>query len=260
MTDLIVASDGARIAFDLLGDSDALPIVLVHSLGCDHQMWDHQLGELARTHRVVALDLRGHGKSDAPDADYTLDRLSTDVLEVADGLGIESFDYCGLSVGGLIGLWLGLNARSRVRSLTLCNTGAKISETERWNERIELARTRGMEPLVDAVIDRWFTPDFVDAQPQVVEQYRFRLLETDPKGYAGCCAAIRDADLRDDVHAIATRTLIVAGTRDIATPPELSELMATQIQGSTLTLLEAGHLSNIEQPEAFTDALTRFLT
>ena len=144
MTDLIVASDGARIAFDLLGDSDALPIVLVHSLGCDHQMWDHQLGELARTHRVVALDLRGHGKSDAPDADYTLDRLSTDVLEVADGLGIESFDYCGLSVGGLIGLWLGLNARSRVRSLTLCNTGAKISETERWNERIELARTRGM--------------------------------------------------------------------------------------------------------------------
>jgi 3-oxoadipate enol-lactonase len=260
VTDSIVSSDGARIAFDLLGDSDAMPIVLVHSLGCDHQMWDHQLGELARTHRVVALDLRGHGKSDAPDADYTLDRLGNDVIEVADGLGIDSFDYCGLSVGGLIGLWLGLNAGARVRSLTLCNTGAKISEIERWNERIEVARTRGMEPLVDAVIDRWFTPEFVDDQPQVVEQYRFRLLETDPKGYAGCCAAIRGADLRHDVHAIATRTLIVAGTRDVATPPELSELLANQITGSTLTLLEAGHLSNLEQPEAFTDALTHFLT
>lgn len=259
MTESIVASDGARIAFDLLGDAGRPPIVLVHSLGCDHHMWDHQLGELARTHRVVALDLRGHGDSDAPDTDYTLDRLGNDVVEVVDGLGIDGFDFCGLSIGGLIGLWLGLNAGTRLRSLTLCNTGAKISEIERWNERIEVARSHGMEPLVDAVIDRWFTPEFVDAQPQVVEQYRFRLLETDPKGYAGCCAAIRGADLRDDVHAITTRTSIVAGTRDVATPPELSELLATQIKGSALTLLEAGHLSNVEHPQAFTDALTSFL-
>ncbi len=259
MTQSIAVTDGANIAFEALGHDGAPPLVLVHSLGCDHSMWDHQLGELARTHRVVALDIRGHGKSDAPDADYTLDRLGRDVVDVIDELGIDTFDYCGLSVGGLIGQWLGLNVASRLRSLTLCNTGAKISEIERWNERIEVARSQGMAPLVDAVIDRWFTSEFVDAQPQDVEQFRFGLVETDPRGYAGCCAAIRDADLRDDVHAITTRTLLIAGTRDIATPPELSVFLNTQIEGSCLTLLEAGHLSNVEQPQAFTEALTQFL-
>ena len=259
MTQSIVVSDGTRIAFDVLGDGGAPPIVLVHSLGCTHHMWDHQLGELARSHRVVAMDVRGHGHSDAPDADYTLDRLGTDVIDVVEGLGIQSFDYCGLSIGGLVGLWLGLNAANRLRSLTLCNTGAKISETERWNERIDVARTQGMEPLVDAVIDRWFSSDFVEAKPQEIEQFRFGLLDTDPLGYAGCCAAIRGADLRDDVHAISTRTLIIAGARDIATPPELSELLKSQIKESSLALLEAGHLSNVEQPQAFTDTLTHFL-
>ncbi len=181
------------------------------------------------------------------------------MIDVADALGIDRFDYCGLSIGGLIGQWLGLHAAARLRSLTLCNTGAKISDVERWNERIDVARTTGMAALVDAVIDRWFTPEFADAHPEDIEGFRSQLLATDPLGYAGCCAAIRGADLRDDVHGIVTRTLLVAGTRDIATPPELTDDLHAQIEGSHVVSLEAGHLSNVEQPDAFTDALTRFL-
>ena len=257
MTDAIVVTDKVRIAYDDRGQGS--PLMLVHSLGCDHHMWDHQLGVLSAARRVVAIDLRGHGESDASAGDYTLERLGRDVVDVADDLGIERFDYCGLSIGGLIGQWLGLHAGGRVRTLTLCNTGAKISEVERWNERIEVARTQGMGPLVDAVIERWFTEEFVDEHPEEIERFRTQLLETDPEGYAGCCAAIRGADLRDEIHTIGARTLLVAGTRDIATPPELAEFLHSQIEDSSLVTLEAGHLSNVEQPDAFTDAITRFL-
>jgi len=260
VTESLAVSDGAQIAFDVRGKESAPPLVLVHSLGCDHHMWDHQTGTLSQTHRVVALDIRGHGASDAPGGDYTLERLGRDVVDVADGLGLEAFDYCGLSIGGLIGLWLGLHTGGRLRSLTLCNTGAKISEAERWNERIEIASTAGMPALVDGVIERWFTADYVDAHPEEIERARAQLLVTDPGGYAGCCAAIRDADLREEVHAITTRTLIVAGTHDVATPVELSDFLHAQLTQSALTLLDAGHLSNVEQPDAFTAAITEFLS
>jgi 3-oxoadipate enol-lactonase len=259
VTEALAVSDGAEIAFDVRGDGSAPPLVLVHSLGCDHHMWDHQVGMLSQTHRVVALDIRGHGASEAPLGDYTLERLARDVLDVADGLGIGTFDYCGLSVGGLVGQWLGINAADRVRSLTLCNTGARISDAARWNERIDIAQGVGMTGLVDGVIERWFAPDYADAHPDEIERARAQLLVTDPEGYAGCCAAIRDADLREAVHVIATRTLIVAGTRDVATPVELSDYLHTRISGSELTLLEAGHLSNVEQPDAFAAAVTGFL-
>ena len=260
MTGSLAVSDGVQIAFDVRGDESAPPLVLVHSLGCDHHMWDHQAGPLSQTHRVVALDIRGHGASDAPRGEYTLERLGRDVVDVVDGLGIEAFDYCGLSVGGLVGLWLGLHTGSRLRSLTLCNTGAKISEAERWNDRIEVAGTAGMPALVEGVIERWFTSEYADAHPEEIERARAQLLVTDPGGYAGCCAAIRDADLRQEVHAITTRALIVAGTRDVATPVELSDFLHAQLTRSTLTLLEAGHLSNVEQPDAFTAAITQFLS
>ncbi|HMK12454.1 MAG TPA: 3-oxoadipate enol-lactonase [Acidimicrobiales bacterium] len=259
MTETVNVSDGTHIAYAEVGDEHAPPLVLVHSLGCDHHMWDPQIEDFAQTHRVIAIDIRGHGASDAPDDDYTLDRLGLDVIDLVDWLGVDGFDYCGLSVGGLVGQWLGLNAGTRLRSLTLCNTGAKISERARWDERIEIARSEGMGPLVDAVIERWFKPEYVAAHPDEIDDARTTLHSTDPLGYAGCCAAIRGADLRADVHAIVTRTLIVAGTSDIATPPELSTFLNDEIKGSELVLLDAGHLSNVEQPAAFLDAVTRFL-
>ena len=223
-------------------------------------MWDHQVGTLSQTHLVVALDIRGHGASDAPRGDYTLERLGRDVVDVVDGARRR-----GVRLLRAVHRWAHrpvarTSPGGRLRSLTLCNTGAKISDVERWNERIELAGAAGMSALVDAVIERWFTPEYVDAHPEEIERARAQLLVTDPGGYAGCCAAIRDADLRDDVHAITTRTLVVAGTRDVATPVELSDFLHAQIKDSALALLEAGHLSNVEQPDAFTAAITEFLS
>jgi 3-oxoadipate enol-lactonase len=222
-------------------------------------MWQAQVDALSPTYRVVAVDIRGHGRSEVSDGDYTLDQLGQDVIDVADALALDTFHYCGLSIGGLIGQWLGLNAADRLRSLTLCNTGAKISEVDRWNERIEVARTQGMPALVDAVIERWFTPGFTTGHPDDIASARTWLLETDPAGYAGCCAAIRGADLRDDVQAITTPTLVIGGTGDVATPPEQSEFLHEQIKGSQLTLLDAGHLSNLEREAEFTAALLGFL-
>jgi 3-oxoadipate enol-lactonase len=247
------------LAHDDVGGRDAPPVILVHSLGCDRRMWRAQVEALSATFRVIAVDIRGHGVSAVSDGDYTLEQLGRDVIDVADALALDTFHYCGLSIGGLIGQWLGLNAADRLRSLTLCNTGAKISEVERWNERIEVARTQGMAALVDAVIERWFTPAFIANHPDDIAGARQWLLETDAGGYAGCCAAIRGADLRDEVLAVTTRTLVIGGTGDVATPPEQSEFLHEQIKGSQLKLLDAGHLSNIEQEADFTDALLEFL-
>jgi 3-oxoadipate enol-lactonase len=247
------------LGHDDIGGRDAPPVILVHSLGCDRRMWRAQVDALSSSFRVIAVDIRGHGRSAVPDGDYRLEQLGRDVIEVADLLTLDTFHYCGLSIGGLIGQWLGLNAAARLRSLTLCNTGAKISELERWNERIEVARTQGMAALVDAVIERWFTPAFIASHPDDIARARTWLLETDAEGYAGCCAAIRGADLRDEVRAITARTLVVGGTGDVATPPEQSEYLHEQIAGSELRLLAAGHLSNIEQEAEFTEALLGFL-
>jgi 3-oxoadipate enol-lactonase len=247
------------LAHDDVGSRDAPPLILVHSLGCDRRMWEPQIQPLSKKFRVIAVDIRGHGRSDVPAGDYTLEQLGRDVVDIADALSLDTFHYCGLSIGGLIGQWLGLNAGTRLRSLTLCNTGAKISEVERWNERIDIARTQGMPALVDAVIDRWFTPAFIAAHPDAIERARRWLLATDAGGYAGCCAAIRGADLRDEVGAITTRTLVIGGTGDVATPPEQSAFLHAQIKGSDLKLLDAGHLSNVEQRDEFTEALLGFL-
>jgi 3-oxoadipate enol-lactonase len=248
------------LAYDDIGDRDAPAVILVHSLGCDQRMWQAQVDALSPSFRMIAVDIRGHGRSEVPDGDYTLEQLGRDIVDVAGALSLETFHYCGLSIGGLIGQWLGLNASAHLRSLTLCNTGAKISEEERWNERIEVARTQGMPALVDAVIERWFTPAFIASHPDDIERARAWLLETDGGGYAGCCAAIRGADLREEVRAITTRTLVIGGTGDVATPPEQSEFLHEQIAASELTLLDAGHLSNIEQEAEFTEALLSFLT
>jgi 3-oxoadipate enol-lactonase len=223
-------------------------------------MWRTQVEALAPQFRVIAVDIRGHGRSEVPKGDYTLDELGRDIVDVADALSLDTFHYCGLSIGGLIGQWLGLHAAPRLRSLTLANTGAKISEVERWNERIEVARTQGMPALVDAVIDRWFTPEFITGSPDDIAAARTWLLETDAEGYAGCCAAIRGADLRNEVKSIDTPTLVIGGTGDVATPPEQSEFLHEQIKDSRLKLLAAGHLSNIEKDVEFTESLLGFVS
>jgi len=221
-------------------------------------MWAPQRAALAHSHRVLSYDTRGHGRSDAPPGDYTIERLATDALEVLDAYGVERASFCGVSMGGMVGQWLGAYARERIAHLVLANTAACMGPAASWNQRIACVRREGMGAIADAVVERWFTSGFDD---DVVRRTRVQLLATSAVGYVGCCAAIRDLDLRASAAAIAARTLIIAGSRDPATPLQRSlELAEAMARRPAMLVLEAAHLSNLEQPAAFNRALHEFLS
>jgi len=253
------AADGASIHYEVSGNPDGPWLVLSNSLGTNLHMWDAQAEAFGRDFHVLRYDTRGHGRSDAPEADYSFEQLGGDVLAVMDAAGARTASFCGLSMGGVTGMWLGIYAADRFDRLVLCNTGAKIGDAETWQERISATRTSGTEPIADAVVDRWFTQRFQSAAPEAVARIRAMILETPGRGYAGCCAALRDCDLRAAITAIRLPTLIVAGTQDPATPVALSRDMEAAISGSTVVELDAAHLSNIEQESAFNSAVSAFL-
>lgn len=256
MSPRLVASDGTNIGFEVAGNSSGEGLIFLHSLGSDRNQWTPQIDALSNDYRILKVDTRGHGTSDAPKGDYTMARLATDIIELADAADLKSFHLCGLSLGGMMAQWIGIHHPDRLRSLTLANTGAKIGTPDTWNERVTTARTEGMAPLVEPALTRWFLPDFCDANPAIIEPMRATLSATDPIGYSGACAALRDADLRGDVPKITARTLVIASTDDPATPPTDLEFLHGSIAGSTYRLLKnAAHISNIEVADQFTTAL-----
>lgn len=256
MSTRLVTSDGTRIGFELTGNPEGPPLIFLHSLGSARSQWQPQVDALAATHHMLLVDTRGHGTSDAPAGDYTLAQLATDVLELADMVGFGTFHLCGLSLGGMMGQWIAIHHGDRLRSLTLANTAAKISTVEAWDDRATMARTQGLTPLIDAVLARWFTPNFAERDPERFTSIRGTLAATAPNGYAGCCAALRDADLRAEVPQVSARTLLIAGAHDPATPPTDLAFLHANISGSHMHLIEgASHISNIEAAEEFTAAL-----
>lgn len=246
--------DGCQIKHRFDGPDDAPVVMLSHSLGANMAMWDQQLAALTARYRVLRYDLRGHGGSDGPVGAYSLDRLGRDVIELLDALAIDRIHFVGLSLGGMIGQWLGVRAPERLTSLVLANTSAYMGPPSAWDDRIVAVRTSGMAAMRDAVLARWFTPDFTDtaAIGAMIET-------TDPHGYAGCCAAIRDMDLRRLGSLIAAPTLIIGGLRDPATPPDNARALNAEIEGSQLVLLNGAHLSNIECAAEFNNVLLGFL-
>ncbi len=259
---MIDAGD-ARLHYRVDGDDAAPPLVLSNSLGTDFDMWALQMPLLAAHFRVIRYDTRGHGRSSVPPGPYTLEQLGRDVVALLDHLQIDRAHFCGLSMGGLTGLWLAVHAPSRIDRLVLANTGAKIGTAEMWNGRIDVLAPRGAEPLpadlVEAVVERWFTPRHRALSPTTVDPVRRMLTETSSAGYAANCAAIRDADLRTDLAAIDRPTLVVAGAHDPSTPPALGRAIADAVPSARYVELDAAHLSNIEQAGAFNAALLGFL-
>jgi 3-oxoadipate enol-lactonase len=251
--------DGCSIAWRMDGPPDAPVLVLSNSLGTAMPMWDEQVPALGERFRLLRYDTRGHGASSVMPGDYSLDRLGRDVIELMDGLGIEAAHFCGLSLGGMTGQWLGVHAPGRIDRLVIANSSSYMGPPESWQQRMNLVRGQGMAAIAQAVLDRWFTPGFAASDTAGLARTREQLLATSPDGYAGCCAAIRDMDLHPIVHLIGQPTLVIAGTMDPATPPDHAERIATAIAGAQLLSLEAAHLSNIEQPEGFTRALLHFL-
>jgi 3-oxoadipate enol-lactonase len=250
---------GARIHYEIEGPEDGPVLLLSNSLGTDLGMWSPQIPSLAARYRVLRYDSRGHGRSEAPEGPYIIDMLGQDAVAVLDAAGVKRALFCGLSKGGMVGQWLGVNAPNRVGRLVLANTAAFIGAPEVWNQRIETVRAQGMAAIVPGVIDRWFTKPFQERAPDSVARIRDMLLATDPEGYAACCAAVRDMDQRQTIGAIRVPTLVIAGRHDLATSPEQGRLIADTIPGARFLELDAAHLSNIEAEAAFTRALLEFL-
>lgn len=256
-----LVGDGCRLAYRLDGPADAPVVVLSNSLGTALEMWTPQLPALAGRFRVLRYDGRGHGDSDAPPGGYSLDRLGRDVLELLDGLGLDRVHFCGLSLGGMLGQWLAVRAPERIDRLVLANTAAYMGPPAGWQERIDTVLRDGMGAVAEATLGRWFTAAFRERAPEVVAGVRGRFLATSVTGYAGCCAAIRDMDLRPTAPLIARPSLLVAGTADPSTPPERSDEIARAMRADArVVLLEAAHLSNVEQPREFSRAVLHFLS
>lgn len=248
--------------YQLEGPAGAPVLVLSNSLGTDLGMWAAQMPAFTQHFRVLRYDTRGHGQSLVTPGSYSIEQLGRDVLALLDALDIPQASFCGLSMGGLIGQWLAINAPARIQRLVLCNTAAKIGSPEVWNPRIDTVLAGGaqaMRDLRDASISRWFTPAFAAAEPARVEPIVGMLAQTSPAGYAASCAAVRDADFREQLGSIAAPTLIVCGSGDPVTTPEHGRFMAERIAGARLVEFHAAHLSNVEAGEAFSRAVVDFL-
>jgi 3-oxoadipate enol-lactonase len=253
-------NDGARFYYQLEGREDAPVLVLSNSLGTNLDMWAPQMPALLQHFRVLRHDARGHGRSDVTPGPYAIAQLGEDVLALMDHLKIDRAHFCGLSMGGMIGMWLGAHHAARIDRLVLCNTAAKIGTPDTWNPRIAKVDAEGMASVVDTVLDRWFTPGFRQRAPEQVGVVRDMLLNTAPAGYGANCAAVRDMDLRADIASIGVPTLVIAGTHDGSTPAADGRAVADAIPGARYVELDAAHLSNWEQSEQFTQALLGFLT
>lgn len=253
----------AELNYRLDGPVDAPVLVLSNSLGTHLEMWDAQVPAFSKQFRVLRYDTRGHGGSSVTPGPYSVEQLGRDVLALADALGIDRFAFCGLSMGGLIGQWLAINAGERLTRLVICNTGAKIGIDEVWNDRIDTVLKGGeqaMRNMRDASISRWFTPAFAEQQPEQASRITQMIASTSPEGYAANCAAVRDADYREQLGAIKVPTLIVCGSKDPVTMPENGRFIEARIADARLIELEAAHLSNVETGGEFTRPVLDFLS
>jgi 3-oxoadipate enol-lactonase len=247
------------VHYEVAGPDDAPVLVLSNSLGSTTAMWDPQVPTLAERLRVVSYDHRGHGDSPVPPGPYELADLGADALRLLDHLGVERAHWCGLSLGGMVGMWLAINAPERIDRLVLCCTSARLGPPEMWADRAATVRAEGVEAIADAGIGRWLTPGFIEREPEVAAEVRAMLAATPAEGYAACCGAIEHMDLVPELGAIRAPTLVVAGAQDPATPPEHGARIVAGVPRARLELVDAAHLATIEQPAAMTDLIAGHL-
>ena len=244
----------------LEGPEDAPVVVFSNSLGTTGLMWDAQAAALTEHVRVLRYAARGHGGSPAPPGPYSLADLAGDVVALLDRFELERVSFCGLSIGGMIGMWLGVNVPDRIDRLAICCTAMHLPPAEMWTERAALVRKEGMEAVIDATIERWFTPEFPKRNPEVVDRIRETFLRTDPEGYAGHCEALAEADMRGELGTIRAPTLVIGGEDDPVGTPERIAAIAGEVPGSRLVMLpETRHLAAVERADAVTRELEQHL-
>ncbi len=257
-----IAANGISFNYWLEGPANAPVVMLSSSLATNLSMWDPQVPTFTSRYRVLRYDMRGHGETDAPEGAYTLHLLADDVRALLRALGIARTHFVGLSIGGMIGQTLGLESPQILQSLVVCDTTSRMPPESRgmWEERIQVARTQGMEPHVETTINRWFTDPFRKAHPEAVDPIRAMIRQTKPTGYIGCCHAIMSLNFTDRLHEIAVPTLVVVGEDDPSAPVAAARTIHERIKGSELAILKsASHISNVEQPDAFNRSVLSFL-
>ncbi len=254
-----VTVDNARLYYRLEGNNDRPALILAHSLGVDHGLWDLQMPDLLPHFRVIRYDSRGHGASDAPPGGYSIELLARDVLGLAAALGIDKFAFCGLSLGGGVGQWLGAKASHRLTRLVLANTSPRM-DAALFESRRKTALESGTAAIVDIGMQRFFSQATLARRDPRANSVRNTVLSTNPAGYAGCCAAIRDMDHTAMLREIRVPTLVIVGDHDLSTPWEgHGEVLAREIPEARVVRLPATHLSNLERPRSFNAALLDFL-
>ena len=251
-------NEDLRIHYELSGRSGGKTLVLSNSLGSNLHMWDRIAPLCERKYRLLRYDTRGHGLSSTPPGPYTIAQLAGDLLFLLDNLGIERAHFCGLSLGGLVAMQIGIHAPERVDQLILANTAARIGNREMWEQRIAAVESSGMAPLATAVLGRWFTPSYCSGHPQEMEMIREMIAATGVMGYAACCGVLRDTDLRNEVASIDAQCLVIAGSHDPATPPSDGRSLHSLLSDAEYLELDTSHLSAWERPMDFAGAVLAF--
>ena len=252
VTEHVATTRDGSLYYRVEGPDDGPAVLLINSLATRLELWDHQAAELTKHARLIRYDARGHGRSSVPSGEYTLEQLGRDALAVLDAADVSSAAVGGISLGGLTALWLGVHAPERVSALLVANTAARVGTVERWVERAALVRSKGLAAVAELTMGNWFTEEFRTRERATVERFRSMVASCPPDGYVGCCAALREADVREEIAAIRVPTLVVAGTRDPSTPLEQTQMIADRVPGARLVTFDCAHLSNVERASEFT--------
>ncbi len=249
----------AQLYYEWSGPEHAAVLVLSNSLGTTHRMWDPQVAAFTKHFRLLRYDTRGHGQSSVTPGPYSIEKLGWDVVQLLDYLQLDRVHFCGLSMGGMIGMFLGGNAANRLHKIVLCNTAAKIGTPETWNARIDAVQKGGMRAVAGAVLERWLTSAYRASHTAETAAVLRMLEEVNPNGYTACCAAVRDMDQRENLQNVKVPTLVLAGTHDPVTLPADGQFLAKHIPGANYVEVKAAHLSNIEAQDDFNTRVVNFL-
>ena len=253
-------SQPVALHHEISGQPDGAPLVLAGSLGTTLAMWEPQLAPVGAVAKWIRIDHRGHGGSPVPAGPYEIADLGGDVVDLLDRLGLARVSFCGLSIGGMVGLWLAINAPERIERLILICTAANVPGGEAFLERANAVRAGGPEVVADAVVGRWFTPAFAAAEPELVASYRAMIASTPAEGYAGCAEAVGRHDVRTGLGRVRARTLVISGAQDASLPPALGREIADAVPGARFELLEpAAHLANVERAAAVNELIADHL-
>ena len=222
-------------------------------------MWQAQIDFFQQDFFVICYDTRGHGASSAPQGPYSIDQLGQDVVNLLDHLNVEKAAFCGISMGGLTGQWLAIHRPERFNQVVVCNTAAKIGQEQAWNDRAALVREQGLQPIASTAASRWFTEPFIQSNATVVNNLQNDLAAGSAEGYASCCEALAKADVREQLKDITVPVLVVAGQQDPVTTVVDAQFMVERIANSQLFEINASHISNVELPNEFNQAVKQFI-